>query len=139
MKWCAIDDLGTVTMCGEVPDNGGPYGFDHIDGHVIKDIEDGIAPMEHYYRDGSFFAVPEKPHDCARWQGPDIGWVIDDECAATEVRQDRDRRLAASDWTQLPDVPLANREAWAVYRQALRDVTEQVGFPFDVVWPASPP
>lgn len=56
-----------------------------------------------------------------------------------EVRQDRDRRLAASDWTQLPDVPLANREAWAVYRQALRDVTEQVGFPFDVVWPASPP
>lgn len=55
-----------------------------------------------------------------------------------EVRSDRDRRLAASDWTQLPDVPLTTKSEWAAYRQALRDVTNQTGFPFDVAWPTPP-
>lgn len=55
-----------------------------------------------------------------------------------EVRQERDRKLAASDWTQLPDVPLDTKAEWATYRQALRDVTAQSGFPFNVVWPIPP-
>lgn len=53
------------------------------------------------------------------------------------VREDRNRRLAASDWTQLPDAPV-DATAWATYRQALRDVTAQDGFPWDVTWPAPP-
>lgn len=56
---------------------------------------------------------------------------------AAEVRAQRNERLAACDWTQVLDAPVS-REAWADYRQALRDVTEQVGFPFDVVWPEPP-
>lgn len=65
---------------------------------------------------------------------------IDPRTPETEwplVRAERDRRLAASDWTQLPDVPLLTKEAWAVYRQALRDVTIQPD-PFNIVWPESP-
>lgn len=57
---------------------------------------------------------------------------------AESVRAQRDSLLAASDWTQLPDVPAATREKWAAYRQALRDVTEQAGFPDAVVWPQTP-
>lgn len=53
------------------------------------------------------------------------------------VRDERKRRLAASDWTQLPDVPLATKEAWAVYRQALRDITTQPD-PFNITWPIPP-
>ena len=53
------------------------------------------------------------------------------------VRAERDAKLAASDWTQLPDVPLATKEAWAVYRQALRDVTLQPD-PFAIDWPVAP-
>lgn len=53
------------------------------------------------------------------------------------VRADRNRRLSASDWTQLPDAPV-DATAWAAYRQALRDVTAQAGFPWDVTWPAPP-
>ena len=56
---------------------------------------------------------------------------------ATEVRSERDARLAACDWTQVADAPV-NKTAWATYRQALRDVTSQSGFPFDVSWPAEP-
>jgi hypothetical protein len=54
-----------------------------------------------------------------------------------EVRQQRNELLSACDWTQLPDSP-ADHEAWATYRQALRDVTAQEGFPWDVVWPETP-
>jgi hypothetical protein len=54
-----------------------------------------------------------------------------------EVRQQRNELLSACDWTQLPDSP-ADHEAWAAYRQELRDVTSQEGFPWDVTWPEAP-
>lgn len=54
------------------------------------------------------------------------------------VLTQRQQLLSASDWTQLPDVPLATKEAWATYRQALRDITEQPGFPTQVAWPTPP-
>ena len=53
------------------------------------------------------------------------------------VRAQRSQLLQQSDWTQLPDVPLATKEAWAIYRQALRDVTNQPD-PFNIVWPVAP-
>lgn len=52
------------------------------------------------------------------------------------IRCQRDGMLAASDWTQLPDAPI-DRQAWAVYRQALRDITN-ADDPFDITWPAKP-
>lgn len=56
---------------------------------------------------------------------------------ANEVRAERNARLAACDWTQLPDAPV-DRLSWASYRQDLRDVTSQPGFPWDVKWPLQP-
>jgi hypothetical protein len=53
------------------------------------------------------------------------------------VRATRDHLLSLSDWTQLEDAPV-NKAAWAVYRQALREVPEQEGFPKNVVWPIKP-
>ena len=76
-----------------------------------------------------------------------IGWNViqksaqemADEAAAkaTAVRTDRNSRLSACDWTQLADSP-ADDLAWATYRQALRDVPAQAGFPWDVNWPTKP-
>lgn len=54
---------------------------------------------------------------------------------AQNVRADRDRMLASCDWTQLADASAPNKEAWATFRQALRDVPLQEGFPFNVQWP----
>lgn len=56
---------------------------------------------------------------------------------ADAVRSQRDEELQKSDWTQLPDVP-TDKVVWADYRQQLRDVTSQSGFPWDVVWPVPP-
>jgi hypothetical protein len=53
------------------------------------------------------------------------------------VRAERDALLRASDWTQLPDIPASTRAAWAPYRQALRDITQQAD-PFNIVWPVAP-
>ena len=57
--------------------------------------------------------------------------------ADRRARKHRDKLLSASDWTQLPDAS-ADSAAWATYRQALRDVPQQAGFPLNVVWPETP-
>jgi hypothetical protein len=54
---------------------------------------------------------------------------------AQQVRAERDRRLSATDWTQLADNPLKDDPSITAYRQALRDVPQQEGFPLSVVWP----
>lgn len=54
-----------------------------------------------------------------------------------EVRAMRDFELSRTDWTQVPDAPV-DREVWAAYRQALRDITEQPDFPHQVTWPTPP-
>jgi len=56
---------------------------------------------------------------------------------AFEVRAQRNQLLAASDWTQLADAPV-EASAWFSYRQELRDITQQDGFPWEVDWPVSP-
>ena len=57
---------------------------------------------------------------------------------ASEARNERDGKLKDTDWSQLPDVPEVIRNAYTVYRQALRDVPEQEGFPSDIIWPTKP-
>jgi hypothetical protein len=54
-----------------------------------------------------------------------------------EVRTERNNLLLASDWTQVADAPV-DKTAWATYRQDLRDITSQEGFPFNVVFPNPP-
>jgi hypothetical protein len=56
---------------------------------------------------------------------------------AVEVRTERNKLLSESDWTQLSDAPV-DKTAWATYRQALRDVPTQSGFPWTVTWPDAP-
>jgi hypothetical protein len=57
--------------------------------------------------------------------------------ASANIRASRNQRLAACDWTQLPDAPVDHIK-WATYRQALRDVSSQPGFPWNVEWPSQP-
>lgn len=53
------------------------------------------------------------------------------------IRHRRNQLLSECDWTQLPDVAESTRNAWAPYRQALRDLTETAS-PADVIWPTMP-
>ena len=62
------------------------------------------------------------------------------DAAWTALRTERNRRLAASDWTQLVDSHLSQekKDAWAAYRQELRDLPDEVTDPTQVEWPLDP-
>jgi hypothetical protein len=64
-------------------------------------------------------------------QTPPI-WVVEGE-----ERRKRDRLLSVSDWRALSDSPAMTNE-YATYRQELRDITNQDGFPYSVDWPIEP-
>ena len=56
---------------------------------------------------------------------------------AAVIRQERSAKLKECDWTQAADSPV-NKETWATYRQSLRDVPTQEGFPWTITWPTEP-
>lgn len=56
---------------------------------------------------------------------------------AASARSQRDTLLTQTDWTQVADAPV-DKAAWAAYRQALRDVPQQAGFPVTITWPEKP-
>jgi hypothetical protein len=65
------------------------------------------------------------------------GIAAKDAEQAKSVRATRNILIAECDWTQVEDSPV-DKAAWATYRQALRDLTLQAGFPFDVTYPTKP-
>jgi hypothetical protein len=62
--------------------------------------------------------------------------ALDTQQAASQ-RTERNRLIAECDWTQVADSPV-DKEVWAAYRQALRDVPSQEGFPWTITWPVEP-
>lgn len=97
--------------------------------------------METVLSDVSMPYITEADYQLAlseAWQGE----VTVEEVAETadEIRARRDKLLADTDWTQTLDAPIdaATREAMRTYRQALRDVPQQEGFPADIQWPELP-
>jgi hypothetical protein len=60
--------------------------------------------------------------------------------AAKAVRADRDKRIAETDWIVIKNLELNQNVpgVWEVYRQGLRDVPAQAGFPWDITWPVKP-
>jgi len=90
-----------------------------------------LEPCAPYVEDGQVFTVKV------------VALTEDDLAARTqskaaEVRAERNRKLAETDWTQLDDSPEANKLAWASYRRVLREVPAQNGFPWAVEWPTQP-
>jgi hypothetical protein len=65
------------------------------------------------------------------------GIAAKDAEQAKSVRATRNSLIAECDWTQVADSPV-DKAAWATYRQALRDLPLQDGFPFDVTYPTKP-
>ena len=110
MKWTRYD-LETGRLLSNIMTKGDP----------LDRIGQGEGLIEGWYDPAAFMVVngdlveiePDQPFDESE----------------NRARLQRDQLLAASDWTQLPDVPLATKEAWAAYRQALRDLPEHSNWP----------
>lgn len=109
------------------------------DSEIYSHIEGEFDYFLYYIQDNEPVLIPTKPSEHhifdyvnKQWFDPrtiESEWVL--------VREQRNKLLAVSDWTQLPDVPLSTKNMWAEYRQALRDVTLQPD-PFNISWPVQP-
>lgn len=130
--------------------------FDSTSGTMVIQFE-GLKPMSFFApHDGTSYLTgdaldsaiktmyPQQAIDAqntiANLQGADaIKALVAPAPAITEaqVRRKRTGLLLASDWTQVADAT-ADKAAWSTYRQALRDITKQSGFPTSVTWPTPP-
>ena len=107
--------------------------------HAVLEVSAEVSGHTHRMEQGRAVPLTPPPSSAHVFDHATQDWV--DPRSLSElwalVRSQRDHRLSLCDWTQLPDVSLATKTAWATYRQALRDITQQSD-PFEIVWPARP-
>lgn len=84
-----------------------------------------------YIQDGWAYTVKTQPKTQEEMDA-------DTDAEAANVRAQRNRLLAACDWTQGKDIVDAISTPWAAYRQKLRELPDQDGFPWVVTWPSMP-
>ena len=89
-----------------------------------------LIPAEPYILDDQVYTVAVEDKTADELED-------DKQSLAAKVRAERNKLLSDYDWTQLADAPV-DSVIYAKYRQDLRDITKQDGFPFSVVWPESP-
>ena len=102
-------------------------------------VEQSINPNNYYVSEDQLVQISEAPSSNHAFDYATKTW-IDSRTDTTQwlfIRDWRNKLLTQSDWTQMPDVPLIGKQAWAAYRQALRDITLQTD-PFAIVWPVAP-
>ena len=109
--------------------------------NTMIDLQIKFEGESEYFPYTAMVCDEEMPTDLFhRAQNNEFGPVASMDTARQEgvIKDKRNKLLDASDWTQMPDVPQETKEKWATYRQALRDITEQEGYPFDVTFPEKP-
>lgn len=115
--------------------------------NIEVQLSSGQAYLEGSYNDTQFYvenglpvAIPQQPNDFSVFDYATKSWVADSSLAIAYNSQQRLDLLYLSDWTQIPNNPLTTEQqaAWATYRQELRDIPQQSGYPFNVIWPVPP-
>lgn len=103
-------------------------------------VEGAYNDTEFYIEDDVPVSMPTRPTGFVVFDYETKSWVADVVQASETVLSQRFNLLSQSDWTQIPNGPLTTEKqaAWADYRQELRDITQQSGYPFNVVWPVAP-
>lgn len=87
---------------------------------------------------GEIVQVPYTPEEQAEYDTKKAAWDAGaNDRKAVEVRAERNIKLSETDWTQIADAT-ADKQAWATYRQALRNISTQAEFPNNVTWPTQP-
>ena len=124
IHYVVVDATGSVRSAGNTATGSWPMlqkvcGGVEVSAEIYAQLKSG----RFLYRDGVISSKPVDPVEVAR-----------------NAITHRNRLLAASDWSQAADIPHAPEVAalWRSYRQALRDIPAQAGFPAAVEWPTPP-
>jgi hypothetical protein len=137
MKCFSIyNNVGQILQSGYCSDE--DYDLQKSDNQFIIDLL--TDPVNQYIKNGVPVNIPPKPDYASHFDYETEQWVGDTENQEAAVISKRNNLLYASDWTQLSNGPLTPevQQEWANYRQQLRDITAQSGYPFNVVWPTPP-
>lgn len=113
------NDLQVVYLNGAIQDNSGNW----VENWELRD-------KFSTYTNDEGVTVTKEEQETAYTQK-----IADDKASA--IRTQRDKLLSDCDWTQVADAPV-DKQVWATYRQALRDITNQETFPNSVTWPDKP-
>lgn len=127
--------------------------------YVIEPLEDGKVRVNLYANqqeivteEGSKYVYDnyvvetiDRPQLSAYISGSLDAWIAsaaekEYEEVAAEARKARNALIAETDYLLEADYPISEEDKakWTTYRQALRDVPEQSGFPYEIIWPVKP-
>ena len=139
-KYVSFLESGKIQSVGTCADDDLQHQAGYPDSILEINIEDNVSWNTHYVRNGQVFAMPTKPDGEHAFNYETRAWQQDAQKQGNEIKILRNALLTASDWTQIPNSPLSTEKqaAWATYRQELRDIPAQSGYPYNVVWPVAP-
>ena len=127
MKYALFTKEGNLKT---VWDNKSQLGLD--DGNFIVDVEDDFEMMGYITSyDFNTKKIVQVEEDLSVLPGQS-------EVDLENLRNQRNKLLDESDWTQMPDIPKSKRDTWKSYRQELRDITKTYQSLDTVVWPTKP-
>ena len=111
-----------------------------FDKNTCNVIEGNYSEEFFYFENDQPTQKPPKPDGFYEFDINTKQWVLSSDLAKSFVLPKRMYILLNSDWTQLPNCPLTpeKQQEWAQYRQQIRDITTQSGYPFNVDWPVQP-
>jgi len=113
--------------------------FDDLQDCTVFNLETDLGSV-YMNTEGALVSLPQKPGNGYIFDRTQNMWVDarTSQQVGNLIKKQRLELLQNSDWTQLSDVQLSTKQEWANYRQQLRDITTQSGYPFNVVWPTPP-
>ena len=124
----------------EAPVNRPDLGICNYNCDVELMMQDGYLPLDETEQSVENKNIPYyvlgKEKIIRKFKAPLIKEKTEDQLAC-EIRLQRNQMLSVTDWTMCRDVHLSENveAAYVKYRQELRDITEQEGFPYNVVYP----
>lgn len=122
---------------------------------VDEALAASISPLSHYIVRGSLIAYTgeqatakaDQPRHALSWSNATMAWVMPSDIGArrasdavASIASKRALLLAETDWVVLRAMESGGKVSvqWVAYRQALRDITQQDGYPLSIVWPERP-
>lgn len=133
-NYIVYNELGQILKTGVCSD----YDF-NLQAAENEFVLEGVADhLTQYINNNSIYDLPEKPGSDYIFNYTSFVWEVDINRVTNRAIIKRQKLLQESDWTQLSDVHVYNRPDWIEYRQKLRDITDQPGWPTSIIWPQPP-
>lgn len=133
------NSLGQILRSGYCPAQDFDLQINNADENIV---EGQASPTTQYIQDGIIKDMGNKPSEYHYWDYQGLSWKLNKNDLKNSIISKRNYLLLDSDWTDTLSAKTRLGDnlynAWQFYRQQLRDITAQSGYPLNVVWPTPP-